>query len=147
MKKTIFVDFDDTLCLHKFNLYTDARIFENLDNACDKFYNQSELNKQLYSYLIDMKKSGNEIILLSSACSKMLEIKKYWIEKYCPLVRFDDYIAVSIDIDKTKIMCEYAKYHKIDISNIIFIDDNCTERKCALEMGILTYSPQLIMNR
>ena len=147
MKKTIFVDFDDTLCLHRFNLYIDARIFEKVDVACDKFYNQSELNKELYKYLIDMKKNGYEIILLSSACSKMLDVKKYWIEKYCPLVKFNDYIAVSIDIDKTKIMCEYAKYHKIDTSDLIFIDDNCTERKCASEMGILTYSPQLIMNK
>ena len=147
MKKVIFVDFDDTLCLHRFNIYTDGRIFENISDACEKFYNQSELNKQLYNHLIDMQKNGYKIIMLSSACSKMLDVKKYWTEKNCPLVKFDDYIAVSIDIDKTKIMCEYAKYHKIDISNIIFIDDNCTERKCASEMGILTYSPQLIMNK
>ena len=147
MEKVIFVDFDDTLCLHRLNVYTDSRIFEKVDVACSKFYCQSELNKKLYEYLIDAKHNGNKIILLTSACSKMLEIKKYWIKQNCPLIDFDDYIAVSIDIDKSKIMSEYAKYNKIDISNIIFIDDNCTERKYAQENGILTYNPQLIMNK
>lgn len=147
MDKVIFVDFDDTLCLHRFNIYTDARIFEKVDIACSKFYNQSELNHQLYKYLIDMKQNGYKIILLTSACSKMLEIKKFWLKQNCPLVEFNDFISVSIDIDKSKIMIEYAKFNNIDNSNIIFIDDNCSERKYAQENGISTYSPQLIMNK
>ena len=115
MAKTIFVDFDDTLCLHRFNVYVDERMFEETHKACELFYANSELNLALYKYLDDMQKDGAKIILLTSACSKMLDIKKYWIEKNCPLVKFDDYIAVSIDINKAQIMFEYAKYNKADI--------------------------------
>lgn len=146
MAKIIFVDFDDTLCLHRFNIYIDERMFEETNKACEMFYAKSELNLALYKYLTNMQKDGAKIILLTSACSKMLDIKKYWIEKNCPLAIFDDYIAVSIDINKAQIMIEYARHNKIDISEIIFIDDNCTERKYAQEKGILTYNPQLIMN-
>ena len=147
MKKVIFVDFDDTICLHKFHIDVDERLFDEVSVACENFYSKSDLNKSLYNYLIEMKKNGARIILLTSACSKMLDIKKYWIEKNCSLVKFDDYISASIDINKTQIMQAYAKHNNTDIKDIILIDDSCIERRVAEECGFLTYNPQLIMNK
>ena len=122
-------------------------MFLNIKDASNKFYQKSELNKPLYKYLIDKKNSGAKIILLTSACSKMLDVKKYWLQSNCPLVEFDDYISASIDINKTQIMISYVKYNGINISDIILIDDSCIERRVAEESGILTYNPQLIMNK
>lgn len=147
MEKIIFVDFDDTICLHRYSVLIDERMFDDVDDACSKFYAQSELNLPLYRYLTEKSKSGVKIILLTSACSKMLDIKKCWLEKNCPLVNFDDFISASIDINKAQIMCGYAKHNKIDIGDIIFVDDSCAERNMAQEKGILNFNPQLIANQ
>ena len=147
MEKVIFVDFDDTICLHRSHIYIDDRMFYPIDKACEMFYKNSEPNHQLYKYLIEEQKNGARLILLSSASSTMLRIKEFWLKNNCPLLRFDDYISASIDIDKTNIMCAYAKHYNIDISNLIFIDDSCIERKTAEKYGILTFNPQLIMNK
>ncbi|HAJ77977.1 MAG TPA: hypothetical protein DCO89_02810 [Clostridiales bacterium] len=147
MKKIIFVDFDDTICLHNVHIDIDDRMFLNSNEASEKFYSKSELNQPLYKYLVNENNNGAKIILLTSACSKMLDVKKYWLKTNCPLIEFDDYISASIDINKTQIMLSYAKHNKIDVSNIILIDDSCTERRTAEEGGIFTYNPQLIMNK
>ncbi len=147
VKRVIFVDFDDTICLHNVHICVDDRMFLNINEASEKFYAKSEINQPLNKYLVNEKNNGATIILLTSACSKMLDIKKYWLRTNCPLIEFDDYISASIDINKTQIMLSYAKYNKIDISSIVLIDDSCIERKIAEESGISTYNPQLIMNR
>lgn len=147
MEKVIFVDFDDTICLHRFHIQIDERMFYSINKASELFYENSELNHQLYKYLLEEQKKGANIVLLSSACSKMLDIKKHWLNQNCNLLKFNDFIASSIDISKTDIMCSYAKYNNIDINDIVLIDDNCTERKDAQKKGILTFNPQLIMNK
>ena len=74
-------------------------------------------------------------------------MKKYWLQKYCPLLKFDDYISTSIDLNKTEIILHYAKYKGVLPSDIVLIDDLNVERWTAEKMGIITYNPQLIMNK
>ena len=147
MSKVIFVDFDDTICLHNIHIFIDDRMFLNVDEASAKFYANSELNIPLYRYLVNEKNNGTNIILLTSACSKMLDVKKCWLKNNCPSIEFDDFISASIDINKTQIMLCYAKHNKIDILDLVLIDDSCIERRTAEENGIITYNPQLIMNK
>ena len=53
------------------------------------------------------KNNGAKIILLTSSCSRVFDIKKYWLKTNCPLIQFDDYISASSDINKTEIMLSY----------------------------------------
>lgn len=145
--KTIFVDFDDTLCLHKYKIVVyNQCIFNNAKFASEKMYQKSSANILLIKYLEEQQKQGAKLILLTSSCSKMLEIKKYWLKQCCENLIFDDYISVSIDITKTEIMLAYSKFYKISQSNIEFIDDSCKERWEAEYHGIITYNPQIIAN-
>ena len=77
MKKIYFVDFDDTICLHKTEVLKDEHIFQPVEEACDIIYQNSCLNKAVYEYLVEKKAEGNEIILITASCSKLFEMKKF----------------------------------------------------------------------
>ena len=147
MTKTVFVDFDDTICLHRHEVEKNEKMFFEKEKACEILYKDSEVNIALYNYLIELKNFGYQVILLSASCSKLFELKKYWLEKNCPLLKFDDYISVSIDINKTQIMLAYVKYKNMKVEDIMLIDDLNIERWSAEKEGIKTLNPQLIMNK
>lgn len=145
MKNFIFVDFDDTLCLHKKKIESANFIAFNALDICDTVYKDSIPNKALINYLYKKQNEDYLIIMLTSACSKMLDIKKVWCIKHCPEL-FDDYISVSIDISKSEIMDAFIKRYNLNPSDCIFIDDNCEERWLAERLNITTFNPQIIQD-
>ena len=66
----IFVDFDDTLCLHSKKLKTADLIFT--DNVFSKSVPNYPLIKKLYK----LREQDSDIILITMASSFMLERKK-----------------------------------------------------------------------
>lgn len=122
-------------------------IFNHAKFASEEIYQESSANILLIKYLEEQQKQGAKLMLLTSSCSKMLEIKKHWLKQYCENLVFEDYISVSIDITKTEIILAYSKFSRIPISNIEFIDDSCKERSDAEHYEIATYNPQLIANK
>lgn len=144
INKIIFVDFDDTLCLHKKNIYSEKYLAYNPLDICDTVYKDSIPNDKLIKYLYKKKETEDcYIMLLTSACSRMLEIKKVWCTKHCPGL-FDDYFAVSIDASKTEIMEAFIDRLGLDKKECLFIDDSCSDRKNAEIYGIQILSPQII---
>lgn len=133
--KTLFVDFDDTLCVHPEPIKTELYMFETIEKACEKFYHKSKLNLELLDYLEHFKEEGVEIILLSTCNSKMIEIKKEWCRKYCPDI-FDDYIGASMDLSKTEIIKAYAVFKNEELLEMALIDDNDNELEEATMAGI-----------
>lgn len=144
--KTIFIDFDDTLCLHKYENKVTENIFNEASFASEEMFHGCSANVLLIKYLEEQQKLGARLIVLTSASSKMLEVKKNWIKQHCKNLMFDDYISVSIDITKAKIMLHYSKFYNIPLKNIEFIDDARNERWDAEHSGIVTYNPQLVAN-
>lgn len=133
--KYLFVDFDDTLCIHPEPIKTENFMFEEKKDACQKFYGGSRLNIELLDYLEHFKAEGVEIILLSACNSKMLEIKKEWCKVNCPNI-FDDYIGSSVDLTKTEIIKAYASFKKENLLEMALIDDNENELQEATMAGI-----------
>ena len=133
--KCIFVDFDDTLCLHKEPIRTEMHMFESIETACKKFYKNSKANLELLDYLEHFKEEGTRIILLSACNSKMIEIKKEWCKNHCNNL-FDDYIGSSVDLSKSDIIKAYAEFINEDILEMSLIDDSDKELEEAIEAGI-----------
>lgn len=131
----IFVDFDDTLCIHPNPIKTELHMFEDVKTACENFYSNSKVNLDIIDYLEHYKSEGAYIILLSACNSKMLEIKKEWCNINCPDL-FDDYIGSSVDLSKSEIIMAFAAYKNVDIEDISLIDDNDEELDKATKMGI-----------
>ena len=144
--KFVFVDFDDTLCLHSGIIDTEKYLFTRPCRVAKQAYSKSRLNSTLVYYLQKLKKDGYTVILLTSACSKILSADKSWCAKYCPKL-FDDFISSGEDISKIEILKAYKKRYKIKgKDDIILIDDKCFIRKMAEKEGFKTFSPQYLQN-
>lgn len=133
--KYIFVDFDDTLCIHPEPIKTELHMFEDVKKACEHFYHRSKVNLELIDYLEHFKEEGSYIILLSACNSKMLEIKKEWCHQKCPSI-FDDYIGSSVDLSKSDIIKAFADHKNEDILDMTLIDDSDKDLSEATRIGI-----------
>lgn len=134
----IFVDFDDTLCLHRVDI--NSKEFLTKDGA----YLTSVPNKPLINQLYELKADGNKLILLTMSSSFMLEHKKNWCNENCPNL-FNDYVGLSIDCNKAEYIytiCNFTDENEIHI----FIDDNREERHLVEKLNnVRVYSPQLFV--
>lgn len=134
----VFVDFDDTLCLHRKEI--DSKNFICEGNA----YLSSVPNKPLIDKLYALKQEGHKIVLLTMASAFMLKHKIEWCEKNCPDL-INDYEGLSIDCSKK----DYISQISNSVSNnevILFIDDSHVERHQVEELDkVIVYSPQLFV--
>ena len=116
---TIFVDFDETLCLHKqVIVYADDNPFKEKVSI----FKDSLLNSELAKYLYNQKEAGAKIILLSTCNSVWLKKKREWVEAYCPDL-FDDFISSSVEMNKAQIVAAYMKVNNLDYDEVVMIDD------------------------
>lgn len=145
MRKINFVDFDDTLALHRCENKASKFYLADPVTMCNELYRNSEVNMPLYEYLLERQEKGEEFILLSNCSSMVIEGKKVWLAKNMPLLKFKEFYGTSIDISKTEVMIYYAELHPE--KDILLIDDNCQERWSAEAAGIKTLNPQLLMLR
>lgn len=141
MKKLIFVDFDDTLCLHSSWVSYQTLLLAGNDMTLD-ILKDSVPNYPLIEYLEkESEDPETAIFLISASCSLFIPYKKRWCDQYCSKVRFTDYIGSSIEASKAIIMEGYRRQYNLKPEDVIYIDDWATERKAALEYNFKVYSP------
>jgi len=148
MHDKIFVDFDDTLCLHPHGISSSKYITSPPEYIAEHAYKDSCVNSSLVAWL--HKKQTDEkaqLYLITSASTFMVAAKRIWIEKNCPELTFADYIGVSVDTDKTSVIEAYRKIFPGD-RRMYYIEDSFSERaktEKAVE-GVIVRSPQWISN-
>ena len=138
MKKLIFVDFDDTLCLHSSCI---AYIDLLLTNKKDIFKDSIPNYPLIRSLEEESKDPETGIFLISASCSLFMPYKEDWCSKNCSKVKFTDYIGSSIDASKAEIIEGFRHRYNLRPEDIIYIDDSATERKAALAYNFKVYSP------
>ena len=147
-KKWIFVDFDDTLCLHTSWRPITEDCLRDPREAAEILFCYSKLNIPVYQYLLKKQAEGNTVCLISQASNIMLEVKKCWLSKHCPDLQFARYISIARgENTKADIMRLFQKYYHLDKSDILLIDDKSAERWEAEGAGFKSANPQLIANK
>lgn len=153
MYDKIFVDFDDTLCLHSHKIDSKYFITAPFEYISNEAYKDSILNKSLYEWLLEKQnnpKSQAQVYMITLASTFMLEAKKIWTKMYCPELNILDFIGVSIDVTKSDIVEAYSKLEEerslTAEPNIFFIDDSPSERHSVKETcnKVIVLSPQYI---
>ena len=146
MYKFIFVDFDDTLCVHTeyLNDMYKQYLCERAEVICSNVYKNSLPNTVLISYLKERKQEGTHIVLISSANSILLGAKQVWCDTNVRGL-IDSYIATSIEMTKVDVIESYLNYYHLDKSDVLFIDDSWSERHKALLAKIPCQTPQEVM--
>lgn len=143
----IFVDFDDTLCLHVKRLEQKKALFCDSSTAADYVYKDSILNQPLHDWLKDSQEHGASLILITEASSMLLDVKKAWVLKNCGDLGFDYFISTSMDLDKADHLERFEGMHPD--SKILFVDDRGKERAAVSNRcrHVMATSPQYIMSR
>ncbi len=143
----IFVDFDNTLCLHMNRInYADSNLlFGDSETACEKWFKHSIVNETLIEYLEEQRLRNTVIILLSDSGSTQLEAKKLWVEQNCPPQLFSRIVATSIDCGKLLYIKSYMTYMGLSAQDILLIDDTPDTYNTASVRGICDIvTPQYI---
>lgn len=151
--KTIYVDFDNTLCLFKQLPATEAiptvteldvpiKDDNALRNWARKYYKDCAFNSVLGCFLLQCKNNGCTVkVLTNEAWPFKAQAKKCWLQIYAPGL-IDDVIRLS----EGQIKADFIHSIEKDIKNVILIDDKYSEQiKPALRLGIEAYTPQYIM--
>ena len=154
--KVIFLDFDNTICLHRHpvDYASPVALFEDSLQASRKLFSSSVINWELVDVLCNLRENNDVIIgMLSSSGSIQLEIKKVWLKTAVPRLKLDFVYGVSVDCTKKQFILSFQKYHSIQPSECILIDDdpgtvNDLYRSgvcdtCIPEMFIMEYSKSL----
>lgn len=154
MNDVIFIDFDDTLCLHPHRVSTRKYITSSPEYIASHAYKNSVPNKGLVRWLKEKQENDRaKIIVMSSASSYMMAAKKIWIEKHCQELEINDYIGVSVDAGKDDVVYAYFKAYEKSIGHkddfkMYFIDD-CFSERAKMEKAVpevIVRSPQWIAN-
>jgi hypothetical protein len=148
MYDKIFVDFDDTLCLHPHRISSRHFITSPPEHIAKHAYKDSCVNSALVAWLHQKQTDDKaQIYLITSASTFMVAAKKIWIQRNCPELEISDYIGVSVDVDKASVLEAYRKIFPREM-RMYYIDDSASERaksEKALE-GVIIRSPQWISN-
>lgn len=148
MHDKIFVDFDDTLCLHPHRISSRKYITSPPEYIAEHAYKESVINSALVAWL-KRKQTDDKarLYLITSASTFMVAAKKLWIEKNCPELTFTDFIGVSVDTDKTSVIEAYRKIFPDDM-RMYYIEDSFSERAKTEKAvdGVIIRSPQWIAN-
>lgn len=130
-RNKIFVDFDDTLCLH-------ISAIESSKYLSEYPYANSVPNRILIDWLYTTKPKY-DVVLLTKASSFMLEHKKKWCGVVCPGL-IDEFVGLSVDCSKKDYIANFR-------GDNVFIDDSAAERSAAETLqNCRVLSPQLVMD-
>ena len=123
--KTIFVDFDNTLCLHRYpiNYASKSALFSSTDVAEKIWFRNSIPYQELIDKLSQLQQNGVKIILLTSSGTKQLAAKKIWLNRHASNLHFDIIQAVSVDCSKAQYISAYIKYNHLETKECLMIDD------------------------
>jgi len=128
--KVIFVDFDDTIGLHEQSIdnrniidWSDPRVlFENSNYA----FRETILNTDLidkFRVLKEKYKNNVKIIVLSMSGTYAVEKKKKWLNDMKCEDLFEDFIGLSVDLDKGQYIKAYESFYNVKPEDVILIDD------------------------
>lgn len=142
-KRTIFVDFDDTIFIHK---AYNAEVFDESGISRDSWFDvdhvydeRGDRNDLIYNLLKRQKEQyGDNIAIIGLTWvfdSNVVNGKHRWVDKNEPGI-FTDMIGVSEKIGKIKIMNIYCKEKANgDKRSICLIDDDLETIKAARQAG------------
>lgn len=142
-KRTIFVDFDDTIFIHK---AYNAEVFDESGISRDSWFDvdhvydeRGDRNDLIYNLLKRQKEQyGDNLNIIGLTWvfdSNVVKGKHRWVDKNEPGI-FTDMIGVSEKIGKIKIMNIYCKEKaNSDKRSICLIDDDLETIKAARQAG------------
>lgn len=122
--KYVFWDIDGTLAAYRFNNHiADPEGTENgmsLREVEEGVFLKREPSLFMQKIISECNSKCN-IIMGHCQNQKELEDKKIWLDKYYPNIK--ERLLVFEDISKAECMLDYCKRNKIDLAEVVYVDD------------------------
>lgn len=144
--KYVFFDVDGTLSeyRHRDKVYASRRPELGCQTLNDFLFSNLFLEARplkTMQKIVSQLDSDKIFILGSIVCNNEVNQKYIWLEKNYPNFKKENMFFISSTILKTEVMVEFSKQYKIDLNDIVFIDDRLDILRKAEELGITSYHP------
>ncbi len=138
--KIIFWDIDGTLAPYRFNGHVAD------PDGTENGMSYSEINDGLFlkrkpskfmQHVVETSGAKQNIIIGHARCEKEIVDKNAWLDKYYPEIT--ERLLIYEEVTKYEKILSYCKEHKIDLKNVIFVDDVLSILRESERHGILSY--------
>ncbi len=148
--KYVFFDVDGTLAEYRFKdkLYNGkcAELgCQNLEDLLfsDLFYKSRPL-KTMQNII--SKLNPDKIFVLGTIVTNNEVNQKYkWLEENYPNIKKENIIFISSTMLKPDVITQYSKKLKVNLQDMVFVDDRLDVLRKAEELGITSYHPSSFM--
>ena len=144
--KYVFFDVDGTLSEYRFNdkLYAGLKPELGCQTLNEFLFGDLFLKARPLKSMqkIISKLDKDKVFILGTIVTNNEINQKYiWLKENYPNVKKENIIFISSTMLKPDVIMEYSKTYKINLEDIVFVDDRLDVLRKAEEMGITAYHP------
>lgn len=140
--KYIFWDIDGTLAPYRFNDHVADPDRTNNGMSLEEIAEHIFLTRKPSQHMMKVVYScGARRNFIMGHCQVQQEMddKQLWLDKHFPIIRRQDRILTFENISKADSIVEYCAGHRIDLKDIVYVDDVIPFLREAERKGIKSY--------
>ena len=140
--KYVFWDIDGTLAPYRFNDYVSDPEGTNNGMSLKEISEHIFLTRKLSQHMMKVVYScGARRNFIMGHCQVQQEMddKQLWLDKHFPIIRRQDRILTYENISKADSIVEYCAGHRIDLKDVVYVDDVLAFLREAERKGIKSY--------
>ena len=140
--KYVFWDIDGTLAPYRFNDHVSDPDGTNNGMSLKEISEHIFLTRKPSQHMIKVVYScGARRNFIMGHCQIQQEMndKQLWLDKYFPIIRQQDRILTFENISKADSIVEYCAGHRIDLKDVVYVDDVLAFLREAERKGIKSY--------
>lgn len=140
--KYVFWDIDGTLTPYRFNDHVSDPEGTNNGMSLKEISEHIFLTRKPSQHMMKVVYScGARRNFIMGHCQVQQEMddKQLWLDKYFPIIRRQDRILTYENISKADSIVEYCAGHRIDLKDVVYVDDVLAFLREAERKGIKSY--------
>lgn len=140
--KYVFWDIDGTLAPYRFNDHVSDPDGTNNGMSLKEISEHIFLTRKPSQHMIKVVYScGSRRNFIIGHCQVQQEMddKQLWLDKHFPIIRQQDRILTFENISKADSIVEYCAGHRIDLKDVVYVDDVLAFLREAERKGIKSY--------
>lgn len=148
--KYIFWDIDGTLAPYRFNDHVADPDRTNNGMSLEEIAEHIFLTRKPSQHMMKVVYScGTRRNFIMGHCQVQQEMddKQLWLDKHFPIIRRQDRILTFENISKADSIVEYCAGHRIDLKDIVYVDDVIPFLREAERKGIKSYHISSFLDR
>ena len=140
--KYVFWDIDGTLAPYRFNNHvSDPEGTNNgmsLKEISEHIFLTRKTSQQMMRVVYSCGARRN-VIMGHCQIQQEMDDKQLWLDKHFPIIRRQDRILTFENISKADSIVEYCAGHRIDLKDVVYVDDVLAFLREAERKGIKSY--------